>query len=72
MTHLDQTIKEQHVEMEQRIKKLDNNVRKNEAEVQERTRQVIMSSGVRSAMHATSQLSGKGPTDVDDAPTPAH
>ena len=25
-------------------------------------------SGVRSAMHAASQLPGKGPTDVDDAP----
>ena len=25
-------------------------------------------SGVRSAMHAASQLSGRGPTDVDDAP----
>ena len=29
-------------------------------------------SGVRSAMHAASQLPGKGPTDVDDAPAPAH
>ena len=28
-------------------------------------------SGVRSAMHAASQLSGRGPTDVDDAPVPA-
>ena len=28
-------------------------------------------SGVRSAMHATSQLPGRGPTDVDDAPAPA-
>ena len=28
-------------------------------------------SGVRSAMRAASQLSGRGPTDVDDAPTPA-
>ena len=28
-------------------------------------------SGVRSAMHAASQLPGKGPTDVDDAPAPA-
>ena len=28
-------------------------------------------SGVRSAMRAASQLSGKGPTDVDDAPAPA-
>ena len=27
-------------------------------------------SGVRSAMHAASQLSGKGPTDVDVAPVP--
>ena len=27
-------------------------------------------SGVRSAMHAASQLPGKGPTDVDDAPAP--
>ena len=26
------------------------------------------SSGVRSAMHAASQLPGRGPTDVDDAP----
>ena len=29
-------------------------------------------SGVRSAMHAASQLSGRGPTDVDVAPVPAH
>ena len=29
-------------------------------------------SGVRSAMRAASQLHGKGPTDVDDAPAPAH
>ena len=29
-------------------------------------------SGVRSAMRAASQLPGKGPTDVDDAPVPAH
>ena len=29
-------------------------------------------SGVRSAMRAASQLPGKGPTDVDDAPAPAH
>ena len=28
-------------------------------------------SGVRSAVHAASQLPGKGPTDVDDAPAPA-
>ena len=28
-------------------------------------------SGVRSAMGAASQLPGKGPTDLDDAPTPA-
>ena len=28
-------------------------------------------SGVRSAMGAASQLPGKGPTDVDDAPAPA-
>ena len=28
-------------------------------------------SHVRSAMHAASQLPGKGPTDVDDAPAPA-
>ena len=28
-------------------------------------------SGVRSAMRAASQLSGRGPNDVDDAPTPA-
>ena len=27
--------------------------------------------GVRSAMRATNQLPGKGPTDVDDAPAPA-
>ena len=27
-------------------------------------------SGVRSAMYAASQLPGKGPTDVDDAPAP--
>ena len=29
-------------------------------------------SGVRSAMRAASQLPGKGPTDVDDAPASAH
>ena len=29
-------------------------------------------SGVRSAMHAASQLSGRGSTDVDVAPVPAH
>ena len=29
-------------------------------------------SGVRSAMHAASQLPGKGPSDVGDAPAPAH
>ena len=29
-------------------------------------------SGVRSAMDAASQLSGRGPTDVDVAPVPAH
>ena len=29
-------------------------------------------SGVRSAMHAASQLPGKGLTDVDDAPAPAY
>ena len=28
----------------------------------------IWRSGVRSAMHAASQLPGRGPTDVDDAP----
>ena len=28
-------------------------------------------SGVRSAMRAASQLPGKGPTGVDDAPAPA-
>ena len=28
-------------------------------------------SGVRSAMHAASQLPGRGPTDVDDTPEPA-
>ena len=28
-------------------------------------------SGVRSAMRAASQLLGRGPTDVDDAPAPA-
>ena len=27
--------------------------------------------GVRSAMHAASQLPGRGPTDMDDAPAPA-
>ena len=32
----------------------------------------IWRSGVRSAMRAASQLPGKGPTDVDDAPAPAH
>ena len=31
----------------------------------------IWRSGVRSAMRAASQLPGKGPTDVDDAPAPA-
>ena len=29
-------------------------------------------SGVRSAMRAANQLSGRGPTDVDVAPVPAH
>ena len=29
-------------------------------------------SGVRYAMRAASQLPGRGPTDVDDAPAPAH
>ena len=29
-------------------------------------------SGVRSIMHAASQLPGRGPTDVDFAPLPAH
>ena len=29
-------------------------------------------SGVRSAMRAASQLPGNRPTDVDDAPAPAH
>ena len=29
-------------------------------------------SAMRSAMHAVSQLAGKGPTDVDGAPAPAH
>ena len=29
-------------------------------------------SGVRSAMSAASQLPGRGPTDVDVAPVPAH
>ena len=28
----------------------------------------LMNSGVRSAMHVASQFSGRGPTDVDDAP----
>ena len=28
-------------------------------------------SGVRSTMRAASQLPGRGPTDVDDAPAPA-
>ena len=28
-------------------------------------------SGVRSAMHAASQLAGRGLTDMDDAPKPA-
>ena len=32
----------------------------------------IWRSGVRSAMHAASQLSGMGPTDVDVASVPAH
>ena len=32
---------------------------------------MCMRSGVRSAMRAASQLPGKGPTDVDDAPAPA-
>ena len=31
----------------------------------------IWRSGVRSAMPAASQLPGKGPSDVDDAPAPA-
>ena len=29
-------------------------------------------SDVRSAMHAATRLPGKGPTDVDVAPVPAH
>ena len=29
-------------------------------------------SGVKSAVRAASQLSGRGPTDVDVAPVPAH
>ena len=29
-------------------------------------------SGVRSAMRAANQLSGRGPSDVDVAPVPAH
>ena len=28
-------------------------------------------SGVRLSMHAASQLPGRGPTDMDDAPAPA-
>ena len=39
------------------------------ADPQERS---IWRSGVRSAMRAASQLPGKGPTDVDDAPAPAY
>ena len=31
----------------------------------------IWRSGVRSAMHAASQLPGRGPTDVDVVPVPA-
>ena len=31
----------------------------------------IWRSGVRSAMHAASQLPGRGPRDVDDANAPA-
>ena len=37
-------------------------------DLQERS---TLRSGVRSAMHAASQLPGRGPTDVDDAPPPA-
>lgn len=40
MARLDQTIKEHHNEMEQRIQKLDSTLRKYEAEIQERTVQV--------------------------------
>ena len=32
----------------------------------------MLRAGVRSAMVAASQLSGRGPTDVDVAPVPAH
>ena len=32
----------------------------------------VWRSSVRSAMHAASQLPGGEPTDVDDAPAPAH
>ena len=34
-------------------------------------RTVELASGERSAMRAASQLPGRGPTDVDDAPAPA-
>ena len=33
-------------------------------------RNVLLRSGVRSAMRTASQLPGKEPTDVDDAPAP--
>ena len=33
---------------------------------------ILASTGVRSAMHAASQLPAKGHTDVDDDPAPAH
>ena len=32
----------------------------------------VWRSSVRSAMHAASKLRGREPTDVDDAPAPAH
>ena len=32
----------------------------------------VWRSNVRSAMRAASQLPGREPTDVDDAPAPAH
>ena len=32
----------------------------------------MYTNGSRSALSAASQLPGEGPTDVDDAPAPAH
>lgn len=41
VNQLEQTMKDQNQEMERRVQKLDANVRKQEVEVQERTKQVL-------------------------------